>query len=79
MVPDRWYRRSTRVESVKVSSFLLDLLAKTVDLVRDIDCNGVQTSSLSLCMYIYIYIYYDRLNINNQINNQNISRLYLMY
>jgi hypothetical protein len=57
----------TRATSVRVSSFLRDLLVKTTDLVRDTIVTGPHLPSLSL----YIYMEgFDRLNMNNRINNQ---------
>jgi hypothetical protein len=32
--------RTVRAESVRIPSFLRDLLAKTTDLARDTNCNG---------------------------------------
>jgi hypothetical protein len=42
----------------------VDLLAKTAELSREMDCNGSRPP-----LYIYMEDY-DRLEINNQINNQ---------
>jgi hypothetical protein len=59
-----------RVKSVRVPSFLRNLLANTADLARDTDCNGYMHS-----LYKYMEDY-DRLIIN-RINNQYISRFIL--
>jgi hypothetical protein len=61
------------VELVRLPSFFRDLLAKTADLARDIDCNGSRHP-----LYIYIEDY-DRFIINNRINNQFTSRFYLRH
>jgi hypothetical protein len=51
--PHWWCGWSTRPASVRVPSFLWDLLAKTADLARDTDCNG---SRPPLCMYVCTYV-----------------------
>jgi hypothetical protein len=63
--------RSERAELVRVPSFLWDLLARSVDLARNTDCNGSRPP-----LYIYIEDY-GRLIINNRINTQFISRFTL--
>jgi hypothetical protein len=51
----------SRAESVRVPSFLWDLLAKTAELAREIDCNGSRPT---------IYIYGGLRAIEHQESNQ---------
>jgi hypothetical protein len=75
--PHWWRGRSVCVGSVRVPSFLRGLLPKTANLARDTDCNE---SRPPLSLYIYIYVEdYDRLNMNNGINNQFTSRFYIRH
>jgi hypothetical protein len=61
-----------RAESVRLSSFLRDLLAKSAELTRETVCNGSRPP-------LYIWRTTVDGEINNRINNQYASRFYLMH
>jgi hypothetical protein len=61
-------RRFVRAESVRVLSFLRDLLARSAELAQEVTCNGSKPRPL------YIWRATADWMINNRINNQYISR-----
>jgi hypothetical protein len=70
--PPLWHRPFARAEPVRVPSFLMDLLAKSAELAREMACNESRPPPL------YIWRTTADWNTNSRSNNQYTSNLYLL-